>query len=193
MEQLREHEFGFTTDRLGFPRVQACRAIVYQNTNGLFGYHNHGANAPSEWDARAQQFADFVRSHPRGGGGGLGLYVVTFVTNHGGYAPGSGLRDWKGEAASFAAKLEFTGPRFGVNLSVLYKTGSAYVEVRPTGGLCTVHVQDWRESDVHGTQPYAASEHHKLNPASPQRHARPPFISQMNTTRLQQVSYETLL
>jgi hypothetical protein len=193
MEQLKEHEFGFATDGMGFPSIQACRAILYQNANGLFGYHNLGGSGSTQWSTRAKQFADYVRDHPQGGlAGGLNLFIVTFVTNLSGYTPTTSLKDWKGEAAAFADALTHTGPRYGFNLSALYPTGSAYVEFRPVAGTCTIQVQNWLDADVLNTQPHVPSDNHKMNPASPFKSARPPFITSMNTARLQRVNYETL-
>ena len=42
MKHLAERQFGFDPALLGFPSTSACRAIVFQTLNGLFGYHNLG-------------------------------------------------------------------------------------------------------------------------------------------------------
>jgi hypothetical protein len=189
MEQLREHEFGFATDAIGFPSIQACRAIVYQNGNGLFGYHNLGGSSPSQWATRAGYFADYVTRHPQGVGVGINLFVITFVTNLSGYF--DSLKEWKGEAKAFADALHFTGSRFGFNLSALYKTGSAYVELRRAAGTCTIHTKAWNDADITATTAYVDGNNHRVNAKSPGQ--KLPFISGMNTGGIQRVNYETLM
>jgi hypothetical protein len=140
MEYLGEHEFGYSSDRLGFPSILGCRAIVYQTKAGIFGYHNAGGNWDCDWVERSREFAEYVRGHAGGGSPGVHLYV-TGATRQ----PQTGYRsaaDWPGEAKAFAKALKFKGPRSGYDIS----TGSdksVYVEYRRAGNTCILMVCDW--------------------------------------------------
>jgi len=154
VQYLGEKEFGYDKDRLGFPSISACRAIVFQTTTGLFGYHNAGNNYPErgDWTRAAEQFAGYVVRHPENGAG-VRLFVVTRVGNGGAYFQLKGSKRtnhdmWVEEAKTFAKALQFNvGPIVGFDLSTVAKSNSSYVEFRRVFTQCLVIVKDWDFAD----------------------------------------------
>lgn len=157
MQYLRERELGYDKDRLGFPSISGCRAIVLQTQSGLYGFHNFGNSQTKSWSPAAKEFSRFVADH-KGLGAGVGLYVVTKVDSGGGYVAPTGSKNsnhdlWVGEATRFAKELWFPkGPIFGVNLPDTVGDGSAeprtsfYVEFRRVFTECQVLVGTWDDS-----------------------------------------------
>jgi hypothetical protein len=161
MEYLGEHEFAFSDDRLGFPSIAGCRAIVYQTTAGLFGYHNAGGNWARDWPDRSREFADYVRNHVRRDGLGLQLYVTGFTRQpQTGY---TGPADWPGEAKAFAKALGFKGPRGGYDLSTSIANGSAYVEYRRVGSSCLLFVNAWDDHNSKNAPPTSGAKADQLD------------------------------
>jgi hypothetical protein len=170
MEFLGEDEFGFTTDRIGFPSVSGCRAILYQNAVGLFGFHNRGGSGSSQWAGRAAEFVTYVTNHPSGTSEGRALFVVTFASG-GGYANKS---EWKGEAKEFAKALQFKGKRKGFDLAKTFK-GSAYVEYRRVGHDCLLFGNEW--IDTSNPKPVAAIANPQDHQFRPSVRPRPVYTS----------------
>jgi hypothetical protein len=189
MEYFGEHEFGFSNDRLGFPSIKACRAIVYQTSNGLFGFHNYGGSAPNQWDGRAQEFASFVTGHPLGNTPGFNLYVTTFAAEGSGYGS---LAEWKGEAKAFAKALKYKGTRSGFNLSNTYKNVSAYVEYRRVGSVCIIMADAWNDDPGVNARPTAAianPQDHQFRPGPKPR----PVYTSVTTSNLTRIVPESLM
>ena len=155
MLHLLEHEFGRAAERIGFPSVMGCHAIVVLTETGLYGFHNAGGSAEGDWTSRATNFAEFCKD----GRGferkkALALYGVTFVkTNQRGYTLGSAeqlVQSWTGELQAFAKALGLKCPIYGFDLADRgYTTGtSAYIEFRKVGGSCIILVQPWNKGDA---------------------------------------------
>ena len=83
---LAENQYGFSTTSLGFPSISACRAIVYQTSRGLYGFHQASGAHPGKFERFGKKFAGFVDGE--GGGNGLNLYVVAKVGMGSSYAGG---------------------------------------------------------------------------------------------------------
>lgn len=160
MIQLLEDFFGFTDDRLGFPSIGGCRAVVFQTSSGLFGYHNKGGTPRTvpgrdpamHLESRVTEFVEYVRSRGSRYDKPLALSVTTFVGRT------YGIGEWHQEAAMFAAALGYKGELSGVDLCSVYDPSvrSAYVEVRRVGSTHYIFCTEWDPS-------MAASEDLKEN------------------------------
>lgn len=163
MKYLLEHEYGFDPERIGFPSISGCHAILYLTVNGLFGFHNAGGSAKDQWATRAEGFANFVKNHFLGNTKGLHLYGCSFVgDNRRGYAVGKARKEWKEEPKTFVSALDYKGHISGYDLHAagIPDPGSAYVEYRAAGGTCLILVKRW--TDVGVTRgPNPSKMHHK--------------------------------
>ncbi len=152
MVYLNEREIGFDRERLGFPSVSGCRAVVFQTRHGLFGFHNLGNSDPkTQWGPAAEEFASYVTAHANRDVG-IHLYVVTFVQRGGSYITVKGKSErsqWKSEAEVYAKKLRYKkGPISGYDLSTTATKESAYVEFRAVGSSCVVLIKPWHRDDT---------------------------------------------
>jgi hypothetical protein len=149
---LNEREIGFDRERLGFPSVSGCRAIVFQTRHGLFGFHNLGNSDPkTQWGPAAEEFASYVTDHVNRDVG-IHLYVVTFVQRGGSYLNSKGKSErsqWQSETEVYAKKLRYKkGPISGYDLSTTATKTSAYVEFRAVGSSCIVLIKPWHRDDA---------------------------------------------
>lgn len=163
MKFLKEREAGYAVDGIGFPSIKGCIAMAYQTRDGIFGFHNAGNSANDKFDARAKTWSDFIRAHPNGASPGVCLYGVTFARcNERGYSQPA-VDNWKAELKTFAARLGFTGPLFGCDLTLSFtgpgKKPSAYVEFKRESGGYSIFAREWyddaRDGVINAT--YAAS------------------------------------
>ena len=157
MQYLNEREAGFDTERLGFPSISGCLAVCLVTDSGLFGFHNAGRSARSDFPESARIFRDYVLTHdahPQG----RHLYGCSFVgDNRRGYTVGQATKDWKGELKAFAKALGYGGPISGCDLATLDTPKSAYVEFRRTGLTCLILAKAWADADsVRGLNPQSA-------------------------------------
>lgn len=91
---LAENQYGFSKAALGFPSISACRAIVYQTTEGLFGFHQASGAMPDKFERFGKKFAGFVKQHPKGSGAGLNMYIAAKQSAGGSYKMGAaGMQD----------------------------------------------------------------------------------------------------
>jgi len=155
MKYLMERETGYdNVEGLGFPSIEGCMAIVYQVSDGIFGLHNYGNSANSQFDTRAKKWSEWVMAHSKGKSPGLALYGVTFArSNARGYSfPPVG--NWKAELKTFAARLGHSGPIFGYDLSLHFKDRtpkpSAYVEFFKQGSGFSIFVREWYKGPKDG-------------------------------------------
>ncbi|MBR0679859.1 hypothetical protein GXW74_05125 [Roseomonas eburnea] len=151
---LGEYEFGFSTTRIGFPSISACRAILYQTTTGLFGFHQATGYGPMKIDRDAKKFANFVNGHSAGVGTGLNLYVGAKLGAGGTYSMGMpGMQEFVAEIGAIAGELRFDGPARCYDLS--YGRPGAqgvFVEFGVNGGACDMMVNDWIEHHGDGNK-----------------------------------------
>jgi hypothetical protein len=142
---LGEYEFGFSTTRIGFPSISACRAILYQSSSGLFGFHQATGYAPNKIDRDAAKFADFVSHHGAGPGRGLKLYVGAKIGEGSTYAMGMpGLQEFTAEIRAIKDALHFQGPVLAYDLSHNRRGNQGvYVEFVRRGEACDVFINDW--------------------------------------------------
>ena len=96
MEWLAEREVGFDTDKIGFPSIDGCHAVVLQTGSGLYGFHNYGGSATDAFKERSDSFEAFVQQHFVSRGAVAQLYGVCF-RNKRGYSAGDKLAAWKDE------------------------------------------------------------------------------------------------
>ncbi len=156
MRYLNEREVGFDPERLGFPSISGCLALVYVTENGLFGFHNAGGSANDQWAPRSVFFGNFVRNHFLGGRPGRRVYGATFAHRY-----GPPFRDnWRGELAAYGGSVGFHGAIRGYDLSAAGLPGSAYVEFRKVGPKCEIWIKPWNDHD-RTTGPLDARMHHK--------------------------------
>jgi hypothetical protein len=142
---LAEREVGFATDKIGFPSIDGCHAVVLVTANGLYGFHNLGGSAQSAFAERSQSFEKFVSQHFISRGTMLHLYGTCF-RNKRCYAGADKLAGWKEEMQAYAAALGYRGTISGFDLEKMnYGARSAYVEYRKTNKECTVHCKPWNE------------------------------------------------
>jgi len=145
MKYLMEHELAFDANCIGFPSIQGCHAIVYQNATGLYGFHVAGGSGEAKWPHNARLFAQFVLKHDKLANSPSRLYGVTFVgTNQRGYSLPA-QDNWKRELVEFATKLTYSGKISGYDLdNTLDGTqDSSYVEFRRAGNKCDLHIAKW--------------------------------------------------
>jgi len=168
---LAEREVGFDPERLGFPSIDACRAVVFQTRNGLFGFHNYGNANPKQdktfagtgyWAKAAEWFAAYVANHPQQAAG-IHLYFAARVDGGSYTKPGKNLKQCEAEAKVFAKALDYKGPISCADISNL--TPSAYVEFRAVGSSCIILARIWHRSAADGATKgdYVASPNHTLS------------------------------
>ncbi|MBU6419358.1 MAG: hypothetical protein KGQ79_06480 [Proteobacteria bacterium] len=152
--QLGERQTGFDTNKLGFPSIDACMAIVVVLPEGLYGYHSFGGEVASSWTKIIPKFKDFIE----GKGGNLAnatrLYGITHLSKRG-WRAGARKEVWTEELAAYATGLGLTCRISGYNLDdavgKFHTSGkSAYVEFEKFGSKCDVSVQTW-DSVIHTT------------------------------------------
>jgi hypothetical protein len=148
---LKEHEFGFHPTVLGFPSIDACRAVVLQTANGLFGWHQAGGAYADRLNTYGNKLASYIRAHRLGNSVGIVLYVVTHVGARGGYGGTPGTvagnaqqgREHLREIAAYAQAIGFTGTIRSYDLSMRWPGGSCYVEFDVNGNGCDVFANAW--------------------------------------------------
>lgn len=143
---LAENQYGFSTTALGFPSISACRAIVFQTAEGLFGFHQ-ASGARSENFARfAKKFAGFVKRHPKGSSAGLNIYIAAKQSAGGSYSTGAiGMQEHLSEIQAFATELGFKGTIRSYNLSSRWAHTGVYVEFSAASGVCKMKGNAWVE------------------------------------------------
>lgn len=161
---LGEYEYGYSDSRIGFPSISACRAILYQTTTGLFGFHQATGYGPAKIDRDADKFARFVTGHRVGAGTGLNLYVGAKIGAGSTYAQGMpGLQEMAAEIGAIAGALRFDGPARLYDLS--YNTPGAqgvYIEFVARADHCDVFINNWvdHHDDSHKGAPRGAPGDH---------------------------------
>ncbi|MBR0650705.1 hypothetical protein GXW78_13595 [Roseomonas terrae] len=155
---LSEYEYGYSPTRIGFPSISACRAILYQTTTGLFGFHQATGYGPTKIDRDADKFARFVTGHRGGAGTGLNLYVGAKIGAGSTYSQGlPGLQEMVAEIGAIARALRFDGPARLYDLS--YNTPGAqgvYIEFDARTDSCDVLINNWvdHHDDTHKGAPH---------------------------------------
>lgn len=167
---LGEYEFGYSPTRIGFPSISACRAILYQTTTGLFGFHQATGYGPSKIDRDADKSARFVTGHRAGAGTGLNLYVGAKLGGGSTYAQGMpGLQELVAEIGAIARALRFDGPARVYDLS--YNTPAqqgVYVEFVARTDSCDVFINNWvdHHDTSHKGAPTGSPGDHVISHAS---------------------------
>jgi hypothetical protein len=151
MIYLIENEVGFDPQRIGFPSISGCHAIVYSTSIGLFGYHSYGGVDAVQWPGRARCFNQFVTFPIFPARTGYRLYGVTYVDgqhSRGWRAELGKPKDaWTTELAAYASALGFRGKIRGYNLSKTINATSSYVEFRRNGEKCEIWVRPWVKNE----------------------------------------------
>jgi hypothetical protein len=187
---LKEHEFGFHSSTLGFPSIDACRAVVLHTANGLFGWHQAGGAYADRLNTYGNKFASYIRAHRQALAPHRGLYVVTHVGVRGQYGGGGGTVAGNAQSAmehlreigAYAQAIGYTGKIRSFDLSHKWPNGSCYVEFVANGSTCDVYATNW-STNGHETANYDASrgaDHqngHGSSFVSPQR-----MFTKVNTT-----------
>lgn len=158
MIQLWGDEFGYDPEKIGFPSVLGCHAIVYLTTEGLFGFHNMGGTDKKD---RGAWLAEFAKTNFVSATKGIHLYSACSRTDGSGKVNARGyskptLKSWQEEMKTFAKALNFKGPisGFDVDKAAGWPTivkgtdrDSAYFEFRKAGSACTIHYCPWQKTD----------------------------------------------
>lgn len=164
---LSENHYGFSRATLGFPSISACRAVIYQTTEGLFGFHQASGAHPGKIAGFGAKFAGFVREHPQGAGTGLNLFVAAKVGAGSSYRMGhEGALEHQAEMKAFADALGFTGTVRSYDLSFKWANVGVYVEVTADAGTCVMHCNPWVEHHDEGHKGPVAGDRqadHKLS------------------------------
>jgi len=143
---LAENQYGFSHTALGFPSISACRAIIYQTSWGLYGFHQASGAHPAKFEPYGKKFARFVSNHASGGGVGKNLYVAAKVGAGSSYSMGhAGALEHLAELEAFASALGFTGAIRSYDLSHNWPLTGVYVEVTLKGSICTMFANRWVE------------------------------------------------
>ena len=148
---LSENQYGFSRTRLGFPSISGCRAIVYQTSRGLFGFHQASGAFSDNFARFGKKFAGFVSGHSQGAGhdrtphSGLNMYVAAKVGMGGSYSFGKEVSEHLAEIKAFASALRFPGQVSSYNLSTNWSGPGVYVEVKVTAGVCEMFANPWVE------------------------------------------------
>ena len=164
---LGEYEFGYSPTRIGFPSISACRAILYQTTTGLFGFHQATGYGPGKIDRDAKKFARFVAGHRSGTGAGLNLYVGAKLGGGSTYALGMpGMQEMVAEVGAIAQELRFDGPARVYDLS--YNTADlqgVYVEFVALTDRCEMFINNWvdHHDDSHKGPPTGSPGDHMIS------------------------------
>jgi hypothetical protein len=148
MKYVDERLAVYDPDKLGFPSIGSCHAIVYHTTHALYGYHNFGGETADRWKDAPSKFGNFVIKHGVMGEAGLGFYGVAHVSTNRGY-PGDKRVAWLAELTAFAHCVGWYGSIQGYDLGgFTYQQGydntkSAYVEFRRMGRKCLIYTRQW--------------------------------------------------
>jgi hypothetical protein len=134
MVNLVEHEVGFDANSIGFPSIDACRAILLVTGGGLFGYHLAGGTLT---DSKRDGFANFI---VRGGAvAQRTLYLAAKINGGGNF---QSQQEFWAEIRNLATNLNFTGPIFAADLSSF--GASAYVRFDNVGNTtCIIAARSW--------------------------------------------------
>ena len=166
---LGEYEYGYAATRIGFPSISACRAILYQTTTGLFGFHQATGYGPTKIDRDADKFARFVSGHRAGAGAGLNLYVAAKLGDGSTYAQAMpGMQEFAAEIGAVARALRFAGPVLAYDLS--YNTAGrqgVYVEFHARQDGCDMFINNWvdHHQDSHKGAPTGSPGDHMISHA----------------------------
>ncbi len=135
MINLVEHEVGFDANSVGFPSIDACRAILLVTGGGLFGYHLAGGTLT---DSKRDGFANFIT---RGGAvDQRALYLAAKINGGGNF---QSQNEFWAEIRNLAKKLKFTGPIYAADLSS-FAVGSAYVRFdNVSNTTCIISARSW--------------------------------------------------
>jgi hypothetical protein len=146
---LSEYHYGFSATRIGFPSISACRAIVYQNANGLFGVHQASGANKDRFNTFANKFAGWVRGHPQGGGAGVNLYVVAKIGAGSSYSAGiAGAKEHLAEIGAIAIALGHHGPILSYDLSYKWAGPGVFVDFELAAGVVTIRGNPWVEHHI---------------------------------------------
>ena len=196
---LKEHEFGYDPNTLGFPSIDACRAVVLHTSNGLFGWHQASGAYPDRFNTYGNKLASYIRGHRHASSTALGIYMVTHVGMRGGYGGISGTpagndqagREHLAEIAAYAQAIGFVGPIRSYDLSFKWPNCSCYVEFTANGGTCDVHASAWSNTgndttNYDGSRGYNHKNGHGASFVNPKKK-----FTKVNTTG--KVKLETLV
>jgi hypothetical protein len=147
---LGEHQVGFDANKIGFPSIHGCMAmVVVIPGSGLYGYHIAGGETEDSWNVRAPKFRDYITSKNGNPANATRLYGVAHVDNQRGWGLGIKKDFWKAELRTYAALLGTNCRISGYNLDDAIRgkfhqnKTSAYVEFRRAGDKCNVFIETW--------------------------------------------------
>lgn len=200
---LAENEYGFSPTALGFPSISACRAIVYQTSDGLFGFHQACGAFPDRFAEFGEKFAAFVRGHPEGrdiglSSIGMNMYVVSKLGMGGSYSIGdAGAREHRAELKAFAGALGFKGNARSYDLSSKWPgQPGVYVEFVVHAATCLIYANPWIEhhDPAHKAPGGGAGRvHHQLSyPSSKDFIAPDKVFTKVETTARQRLEPITI-
>lgn len=157
MVYVGNNHVGFDANALGFPSILGCQAVVYQTTQGLFGFHDmkgggvvEGLVSQTDIDsAKAAAFAQFVQgtniphqAHARQ------IYGVINQTQQYG-TDQEGVTAWQTMLLGVAAALGFNGPIYGYRVTKhVGKADSIYVRFDAVGTECTISFKRWSKMEL---------------------------------------------
>jgi hypothetical protein len=149
---LAEHQVGFDTNKIGFPSIYGCMAMVVVLPGGLYGYHLAGGETKDAWDKRGPQFKKFITDAGGDPAKATRLYGIAHVTNQRGWGMGNKRELWLAELKAYAVHLGTDCRISGFNLDdaigmkIHTKDKPAYVEFRNAGARCSAWMETWKDS-----------------------------------------------
>jgi len=149
MRYLGNNHIGFDSTALGFPSIKGCQAIVYQTSQGLYGFHDMKAWGGKPVDeAKSKTFALFVQGlnipHEEHA---VCLYGVINQTEQYG-SDDKGIKDWKGMLLLVTKALKFKGPIYGYRVTEhITKGESVYVRFDKEDTKCRISYKRWSKMD----------------------------------------------
>lgn len=171
MLYLGNNHIGFDTQTLAFPSILGCQAVVYQTTQGIYGFHDMKGGGGADVDpAKATAFAQWVQAHNiLHATQALQIYGVINQTHQYGKDT-AGKAAWLAMLTGIATALGFNGHIYGVRLTAhVAKTDSVYVRYDINGTKCTIRYKRWSKMDYDKTNQIALqpTEQQALGKTSP--------------------------
>ncbi|MGH7460714.1 MAG: hypothetical protein ACREMA_06755 [Longimicrobiales bacterium] len=156
MIYLMSREIGRDTNRIGFPSVQTCLAVVLQTDLELIGWHSFNSNL-AVMRVDATTFATYVQANAVGNP--VHLYTASNRAPRGAF--------WDPEVQSLATALNFHGSATMIDLKVMPAAAApgegGYVEfVRDHRRRCSVYFKRNAKMDYTTSEMPLASINHRM-------------------------------
>jgi hypothetical protein len=166
MKYIGNNHIGFDANALGFPSVKGCQVVVYQTTNGLYGFHDMKGGGGLDIDtAKANAFAFWVQNHHQTHfQESIRLFGVINQT-HQYYNTTAGNTQWRNMLIGIANALRFSGPIHGVRITDhVGANDSLYIRFDVNQNNCQIRYKRWSKMgfDMANTLPLDSNSQQAL-------------------------------